>query len=190
MGVVVRTSKRQCTPYIRSSPMHECESDLVSRHAVPERRLRRIYLIVVLTTSSFLLSLCHLQCRPTSSSSSTACGVSPAFVSSLTPGSPEHLAEAKSVLEETYHGTASTTHIHGPSSDPTIESTSARRGDDRLVVMIAGGMSSKLTYDGIDVCASRVAWEVGPRPESSDARWTASSPSSKHKASRWINSAW
>ncbi|GFZ49245.1 LOW QUALITY PROTEIN: hypothetical protein JCM24511_06995 [Saitozyma sp. JCM 24511] len=83
-----------------------------------------------------------------------------AFVSSLTPGSPEHLAEAKSVLEETYHGTASTTHIHGPSSDPTIESTSARRGDDRLVVMIAGGMSSKLTYDGIDVCASRVAWEV------------------------------
>jgi len=26
--------------------------------------------------------------------------------------------------------------------------------------MIAGGMTSKLTYDGIDVCASRVAWEV------------------------------
>jgi hypothetical protein len=26
--------------------------------------------------------------------------------------------------------------------------------------MIAGGMTSQLTYDGIDVCASRVAWEV------------------------------
>jgi hypothetical protein len=119
-----------------------------------------------------------------------ACGVSPAAISSLTSGSPEHLAEAKSVLEETYHGSASTTHIHGPSSDPTIESTSVRGGDDRLVVMIAGGMSSKLTYDGIDVCASRVAWEVGPRPESSDPRWNATSPSSKHKASRWINSVW
>jgi len=26
--------------------------------------------------------------------------------------------------------------------------------------MIAGGMTYKLTYDGVDVCASRVAWEV------------------------------
>ena len=31
---------------------------------------------------------------------------------------------------------------------------------DDLVVVIAGGMSSTLTYDGIDVNASRVAWEV------------------------------
>ena len=27
-------------------------------------------------------------------------------------------------------------------------------------MVIAGGMTSKLTYDGVDVCASRVAWEV------------------------------
>lgn len=29
-----------------------------------------------------------------------------------------------------------------------------------MVILIAGGMTSQLTYDGIDVCASRVAWEV------------------------------
>ncbi|WVF69924.1 hypothetical protein IAT40_004708 [Kwoniella sp. CBS 6097] len=34
------------------------------------------------------------------------------------------------------------------------------RDDDELVIMIAGGMTSQLTYDGIDVCASRVAYEV------------------------------
>ena len=33
-------------------------------------------------------------------------------------------------------------------------------GDEELVIVIAGGMTSQLTYDGIDVCASRVAWEV------------------------------
>ena len=32
--------------------------------------------------------------------------------------------------------------------------------EKQLVVMIAGGMTSQLTYDGIDICASRVAWEV------------------------------
>ncbi|WVQ97967.1 hypothetical protein IAU59_005087 [Kwoniella sp. CBS 9459] len=32
--------------------------------------------------------------------------------------------------------------------------------DDELVIMIAGGMTSQLTYDGVDVCASRVAYEV------------------------------
>ena len=34
------------------------------------------------------------------------------------------------------------------------------QADEELVVIIAGGMTSQLTYDGIDVCASRVAWEV------------------------------
>lgn len=31
---------------------------------------------------------------------------------------------------------------------------------EELVVVIAGGMTSQLTYDGVDVCASRVMWEV------------------------------
>jgi len=31
---------------------------------------------------------------------------------------------------------------------------------EELVILIAGGMTSQLTYDGIDVCASRVAFEV------------------------------
>lgn len=31
---------------------------------------------------------------------------------------------------------------------------------EELVVMVAEGMTSTLTYDGVDVCASRVAWEV------------------------------
>lgn len=72
--------------------------------------------------------------------------------------------------------------MKGPGEDPTISTTiesgsastsyssnpgqtgknSDSNGDDadELVVMIAGGMTSKLTYDGVDVCASRVAWEV------------------------------
>ena len=34
-----------------------------------------------------------------------------------------------------------------------------------LVVVIAGGMTSQLTYDGIDVNASRVAWEIDNKIE-------------------------
>ena len=44
-----------------------------------------------------------------------------------------------------------------------VESTTSG-GDEELVIVIAGGMTSQLTYDGIDVCASRVAWEVCPLP--------------------------
>lgn len=60
--------------------------------------------------------------------------------------------------------------MKGPDEDPTISTTikpdtadgkgNDNEGEDELVIMIAGGMTSKLTYDGIDVCASRVAWEV------------------------------
>lgn len=39
--------------------------------------------------------------------------------------------------------------------------THLRTARDDLVVVVAEGMTSQLTYDGIDVCASRVAWEVG-----------------------------
>lgn len=39
-------------------------------------------------------------------------------------------------------------------------------GGEELVVMVAGGMTAQLTYDGIDVCASRVAWEVCFTPPS------------------------
>ena len=45
--------------------------------------------------------------------------------------------------------------------DATHEAQNGGTEDsDDLVVVIAGGMSSTLTYDGIDVNASRVAWEV------------------------------
>ena len=47
----------------------------------------------------------------------------------------------------------------GPSDDPIVESTTSGSGEE-LVIVIAGGMNSQLTYDWIDVCASRVAWEV------------------------------
>jgi hypothetical protein len=73
------------------------------------------------------------------------------------------LAVAKEELEAAYRsshqGTTATTKVSGPSDDPVIEST-VEGGDEDLVVMIAGGMTSQLTYDGVDVCASRVAWEV------------------------------
>jgi hypothetical protein len=51
--------------------------------------------------------------------------------------------------------------VTGPGDDPVIESTTSGSGEE-LVIVIAGGMTSQLTYDGIDVCASRVAWEVCP----------------------------
>jgi hypothetical protein len=53
------------------------------------------------------------------------------------------------------------TKVTGPDDDPVVES-STKAGGEELVIVIAGGMTSQLTYDGIDVCASRVAWEVCP----------------------------
>ncbi|ADV24636.1 lipid particle protein [Cryptococcus gattii E566] len=55
-------------------------------------------------------------------------------------GSPAHLRVAKEELEAAW-------------------GAGAGEGEE-LVVMVAGGMTSQLTYDGIDVCASRVAWEL------------------------------
>lgn len=85
------------------------------------------------------------------------------------PGSPAHLVVAKQELEDAYRqahagpskhrGTTSS----GPSDDPVVTSRVEGR-DEELVVVIAGGMTSQLTYDGVDVCASRVAWEVSPFP--------------------------
>lgn len=101
----------------------------------------------------------------------------------ITPGSPSHLYAAKEELEKEWqnrHGSAvEDTKVTGPKEDPTISTTletsssetkpngspqpSGREDGEgeELVVVIAGGMTSQLTYDGIDVCASRVAWEVG-----------------------------
>nr|WRH23613.1 glucan 1,3-beta-glucosidase [Naematelia aurantialba] len=75
-------------------------------------------------------------------------------------GSPAHLAAAKGELERAWTGHVSQrrTSVTG-SSDPTI-TTTLESDEMELVVMIAGGMTSQLTYDGIDVCASRVAYEV------------------------------
>jgi hypothetical protein len=51
--------------------------------------------------------------------------------------------------------------VTGPIEDPIVESTTETKGgEEELVIVIAGGMTSQLTYDGIDVCASRVAYEV------------------------------
>lgn len=92
-------------------------------------------------------------------------------------GCPAHLSVAKEELEAAWvasHSAASTprtprTHaqVSGPAEDPVITKTlqvpthhAEREKQEELVIMIAGGMTSQLTYDGIDVCASRVAWEV------------------------------
>lgn len=83
-------------------------------------------------------------------------------------GSPAHLAIAKEELEAAYHAShrktiSKGTQISGPTDDPIVEGRVEGRGkggDDELVIMIAGGMTSQLTYDGVDVCASRVAYEV------------------------------
>jgi len=78
-------------------------------------------------------------------------------------GSPAHLAAAKAELEGAWTSGKSVsmeTTLSGPSEDPTIRTTVADGREEELVTMIAGGMTSTLTYDGIDVNASRVAWEV------------------------------
>lgn len=56
--------------------------------------------------------------------------------------------------------------IH-PSGANGVEKGAERGSEEDLVVIIAGGMTSQLTYDGIDVCASRVAWEVSVSTSSS-----------------------
>ncbi|CAK9783569.1 DUF676-domain-containing protein [Cutaneotrichosporon oleaginosum] len=100
-------------------------------------------------------------------------------------GHPFHLAQAKAELEAAWHAhTPSSTGTHGTPGTPDGDVTGAETtplhtssvcssdsGDtmvDRLnlrmrpdlVVVVAEGMTAMLTYDGVDVCASRVAWEV------------------------------
>ena len=94
-------------------------------------------------------------------------GLSASIQASITdsPGSPPDLAVAKQTLAETWAA-------RQPTQEPRREMMRTRDAvnvievdqpgsDEELVVIIAGGMTSKLTYDGIDVCASRVVWEVG-----------------------------
>lgn len=104
----------------------------------------------------------------------------------LTPGRPFHLAAAQYELEsawcegDTPPQTPPDTLASDPldsldslsgedtplltppySPDPNTSSfTYARSVREDLVVIVAEGMTSQLTYDGVDVCASRVAWEV------------------------------
>ncbi|OCF58917.1 lipid particle protein [Kwoniella mangroviensis CBS 10435] len=81
-------------------------------------------------------------------------------------GSPNHLSVAQEELEKAWSGDENgqkvSQDVDGPSDDPII--TSKIQNEDKengeLVIMIAGGMTSQLTYDGVDVCASRVAFEV------------------------------
>lgn len=103
-------------------------------------------------------------------------------------GCPAHLRVAKEELEAAWvaahpaqvHAVRADadSQVSGPAEDPVITKTlkvspspssshaQSHTGveedgdEEELVIMIAGGMTSQLTYDGIDVCASRVAWEV------------------------------
>ena len=78
------------------------------------------------------------------------------------------MAVAKEELESEYHNSqagpskSKGTKVTGPADDPTVKSR-VEGDDEELVVVIAGGMTSQLTYDGVDVCASRVAYEVSRR---------------------------
>lgn len=62
--------------------------------------------------------------------------------------------------------------------------TRMHRRDD-LVVVVAEGMTSQLTYDGVDVCASRVAWEVS-LVGTSDLRLISTSRLSRQKAAPFL----
>ncbi len=73
--------------------------------------------------------------------------------------------------------------ISGPPDDETVVDSVIGDGKEELVVVVAGGMTSQLTYDGVDVCASRVAWEVrgehGIRFRIDVNRWTSRSLDSR-----------
>ncbi|WVQ74062.1 hypothetical protein IAR50_003645 [Cryptococcus sp. DSM 104548] len=84
-------------------------------------------------------------------------------------GSPTHMAVAAQELEAAYRAThpsvssssSKSVSASGPEEDPVVtEKIEGGQQDEDLVIMVAGGMSAQLTYDGVDVCASRVAWEV------------------------------
>ncbi|WVR04562.1 hypothetical protein IAU60_001569 [Kwoniella sp. DSM 27419] len=89
-------------------------------------------------------------------------------------GSPAHLAAANEELERAWadsrsrsssgceEGHVKVKDVGGLEEDPVV-TTRLAGGEEQageLVIMIAGGMTSQLTYDGVDVCASRVAYEV------------------------------
>lgn len=56
------------------------------------------------------------------------------------------------------------THVTTDTSSGKAASDNEEQGeevdDEELVVMVAGGMEDSLTNDGIDICATRVAYEV------------------------------
>ncbi|KAK1926452.1 putative serine esterase-domain-containing protein [Papiliotrema laurentii] len=108
-------------------------------------------------------------------------------------GSPAHLFAAKEELENAWKaktgGNELETEVVGDEEDPTIttslgsgprgrggrggsqgQAEGEGSGQEELVVVIAGGMTSQLTYDGVDVCASRVAWEVDQEIEKIETR--------------------
>lgn len=69
-----------------------------------------------------------------------ACGVC-TVMAALTIGQPSHLGAAKQELLDAHAASAVSSKLD-------------------MVVIVAGGIGGTLTYDGVDVCASRVAWEV------------------------------
>ncbi|WVN89199.1 uncharacterized protein L203_104416 [Cryptococcus depauperatus CBS 7841] len=76
-------------------------------------------------------------------------------------GNPSHLSAAKEELQAAWKGEVDWRSISGSAEDPVIlEGLEDENSREELVIMIASGMTSQLTYDGVDVCASRVAWEL------------------------------
>jgi len=84
--------------------------------------------------------------------------------------------------------------VTGPQEDPTITTLIDDGSREELVVMIGGGMTSQLAYDGIDVCASRVLMEVSAvdiRDEISWlGRWMTGYRNSRKMGAGLPGSAW
>ncbi|KAL1410001.1 hypothetical protein Q8F55_004001 [Vanrija albida] len=76
-------------------------------------------------------------------------------------GKPEHLAAAVDELHAAWTD-LTTVDMDTPTNESVNSSPSSQplRQRDDLVVLVAEGMTSKLTYDGVDVCASRCAYEL------------------------------
>jgi len=95
-------------------------------------------------------------------------GTTPPNVDSGAPSTNASPDLQTSVLPSDHngHGNANPStdkgHAHArkrASRPPSLPTTSET---EDLVVVVAQGMTANLTYDGVDVCASRVAWEVRP----------------------------
>ncbi|EIW68769.1 hypothetical protein TREMEDRAFT_31933 [Tremella mesenterica DSM 1558] len=75
-------------------------------------------------------------------------------------GNPLHLSAAKAELEDAWSHRHISEEMSGRIPEMKGNDVDGQEGENEMIILIPEGMTSQLTYDGIDVCASRVLYEV------------------------------